>query len=202
MSGFCWRDVARESAISRVGSTEDHVDILWVAVKKWWEKEIFMGDTQRFPMTIEGERRLREELTQLKSVERPRIIAAIAEAREHGDLKENAEYHAAREQQSFVEGRINEIEAKLSQAQVIDISQIPNEGRVLFGVQVSILNVGSEEEKVYQIVGDDEADTKVGKISVNSPLARALIGKEVGEVVKVNTPNGVDEYEIQDVAHP
>ena len=161
-----------------------------------------MGDTQRFPMTIEGERRLREELAQLKSVERPRIIAAIAEAREHGDLKENAEYHAAREQQSFVEGRINEIEAKLSQAQVIDISQIPNEGRVLFGVQVSILNMSSEEEKVYQIVGDDEADTKEGKISVNSPLARALIGKEVGEVVKVHTPNGVDEYEIQNVAHP
>ncbi|MEJ2669417.1 MAG: transcription elongation factor GreA [Gammaproteobacteria bacterium] len=160
-----------------------------------------MSETQRFPMTVEGERKLRAELTQLKKVERPRIIAAIAEAREHGDLKENAEYHAAREQQSFAEGRIKEIEAKLSQAQVIDISQIPNTGKVLFGVCVSILNVISEEEKVYQIVGDDEADTKLGKISVSSPLARALIGKEVGEVVTVKTPGGLAEYEIQDVTH-
>lgn len=160
-----------------------------------------MSDTQRFPMTVEGERKLREELTHLKKVERPRIIAAIAEAREHGDLKENAEYHAAREQQSFAEGRIKEIEAKLSQAQVIDISQIPNEGKVLFGTWVTILNLDTDEEKIYQIVGDDESDMKQGKISVSSPIARGLIGKEVGDTVSIKTPGGVCEYEIQDVSH-
>jgi len=158
-----------------------------------------MSAQQRFPMTVEGEQKLREELSHLKKVERPRIIEAIAEAREHGDLKENAEYHAAREQQSFTEGRIKEIEAKLSQAQVIDISQIPNEGKVLFGTKVTIVNVESDDEKTYKIVGDDESDTKLGKISVNSPLARGLIGKEVGDVAKVQTPGGVDEYEILEV---
>jgi transcription elongation factor GreA len=152
-------------------------------------------------MTVEGERKLREELAHLKKVERPRIIAAIAEAREHGDLKENAEYHAAREQQSFAEGRIKEIEAKLSQAQVIDISQIPNQGKVLFGTRVTILNLDSDEEKIYQIVGDEESDMKMGKISVSSPIARGLIGKTVGDTVSIKTPGGIYEYEIQEVSH-
>jgi transcription elongation factor GreA len=131
----------------------------------------------KVPMTVAGEARLREELNQLKTVERPRIIQAIAEAREHGDLKENAEYHAAREQQSFAEGRIKEIEAKLSHAQVIDVSKMPETGKVIFGTTVTIINVETEEELTYQIVGDDEASVKDKKISVSSPIARALIGK-------------------------
>lgn len=152
-------------------------------------------------MTVAGEKALREELNHLKSVERPRIIQAIAEAREHGDLKENAEYHAAREQQGFVEGRIQEIESKLSYAHVIDVTQIENTGKVIFGVTVDIVNLDTEEKVTYQIVGDDEADIKSGKISVSSPIARALIGKENGDVVRVNVPNGVVEYEIDDVRH-
>lgn len=156
---------------------------------------------QRYPMTVQGEKKLREELNRLKTVERPRIIAAIAEARAHGDLKENAEYHAAREQQGFVEGRIQEIEAKLSSAQVIDISKMPNEGKVIFGALVKIINVDTDELKSYQIVGDDEADTKENKISVNSPLARALIGREVGDTVNVETPSGKREYEIDEVVY-
>ncbi|MCK9468961.1 MAG: transcription elongation factor GreA [Porticoccaceae bacterium] len=155
----------------------------------------------KIPMTVEGAERLREELDQLKRVERPRIVQAIAEAREHGDLKENAEYHAAREQQSFAEGRIQEIESKLSHAQIIDISKIPAGDKVLFGVTVSIVDVDSDETKVYKIVGDDEADIKVGKISYQSPIARGLIGKEVGEVVVINTPAGAVEYEIDEVRH-
>ncbi|MEY3017084.1 MAG: transcription elongation factor GreA, partial [Pseudomonadota bacterium] len=128
------------------------------------------------PMTVEGERLLREELNRLKTVDRPRIITAIAEAREHGDLKENAEYHAAREQQGFCEGRIQEIEGKLSDARVIDVTALPATGKVIFGVTVTLLNLDTDESKTYKIVGDDEADIKQNKISVSSPIARALIG--------------------------
>lgn len=156
---------------------------------------------QRIPMTVAGEKALREELHQLKKVDRPRIIADIAEAREHGDLKENAEYHAAREQQSFCEGRINEIEGKLSDAQVIDITTLPYQGKVLFGATVTIINVDTDEEKTYQIVGDDEAEPKENKISVNSPIARALIGKEEGDEVVVKAPGGDVIYEIDGCEH-
>ncbi|WP_369601284.1 transcription elongation factor GreA [Hahella sp. SMD15-11] len=155
----------------------------------------------KIPMTKAGEEALRQELHRLKTQERPRIIEAIAEAREHGDLKENAEYHAAREQQGFIEGRIKEIEAKLSMAQVIDVTQIENTGKVIFGVTVDIIDCETEEKKTFTIVGDDEADIKQGKISISSPVARALIGKEVGDVVTVHVPNGVIEYEIDDVRH-
>lgn len=153
------------------------------------------------PMTVEGERKLREELNQLKSVDRPKIIAAIAEAREHGDLKENAEYHAAREQQGFCEGRIQEIEGKLADCRVIDVTTIPATGKVIFGTTVTIINIDTDEQKTYKIVGDDEADIKSSKISVSSPIARALIGKEEGEVVTVKTPSGDVEYEIEEVQH-
>ncbi|MGV6807639.1 MAG: transcription elongation factor GreA [bacterium] len=156
---------------------------------------------QKIPMTLEGEARLREELEHLKKVERPRIVAAIAEAREHGDLKENAEYHAAREQQSFAEGRIQEIEGKLSHAQVIDIKTIPQSGRVIFGATVELINVDTDANVVYTIVGDDEADVKQNKISYQSPIARAMIGKEEGDVVVVRTPGGDTEYEIDSVKH-
>lgn len=155
----------------------------------------------KVPMTLQGEKRLREELTQLKTVERPRVIDAIATAREHGDLKENAEYHAAREQQGFIEGRIQEIEGKLSNAQVIDVTAIPHSGKVIFGVTVDIINLDTDGEVTYQIVGDDEADVKANKVSVNSPIARALVGKDEGEVVVVATPNGKVEYEIAEVRH-
>jgi transcription elongation factor GreA len=152
-------------------------------------------------MTVQGERALREELERLKKVERPRISQAIAEAREHGDLKENAEYHAAREQQSFAEGRIMDIEGKLSHAQVIDVSTIPPTGKVIFGVTVDLLNVETDETVTYRIVGDDEADAKQNLISVNSPIARALIGKEEGDTVLVRAPGGDVEYEIDEVRH-
>jgi transcription elongation factor GreA len=152
-------------------------------------------------MTVAGEARLREELNQLKGVERPRVISAIAEAREHGDLKENAEYHAAREQQGFIEGRIQEIEGKLSSAQVIDVTKMPKTGKVIFGVTVELLNLETDEEVRYRIVGEDEADIKAGKISVTSPIARALIGKQEGDVVNVRTPGGDVEYEISSVEH-
>lgn len=155
----------------------------------------------KIPMTVSGEARLRAELDNLKKVERPRTVAAIAEAREHGDLKENAEYHAAREQQSFTEGRIQEIEGKLSHAQVIDISKIPAGEKVIFGATVNIINIDTDEALSYQIVGDDEADVKTGKISYQSPIARALIGKVVGDEVVVKTPAGEVEYEIDDVQH-
>lgn len=155
----------------------------------------------RVPMTVQGERALREELERLKKVERPRISRAIAEAREHGDLKENAEYHAAREQQSFAEGRIMDIEGKLSHAQVIDVSTIPPTGKVIFGVTVDLLEVDSGEAVTYRIVGDDEADIQRHLISVNSPIARALIGKEEGETVLVRAPGGDIEYEIDAVRH-
>ncbi|GHC34706.1 transcription elongation factor GreA [Aidingimonas halophila] len=155
----------------------------------------------KVPMTVAGEARLREELEKLKSVERPRVINAIAEAREHGDLKENAEYHAAREQQGFIEGRIQEIEGKLSSAQVIDVTKLPKTGKVIFGVTVELINLDTEEEVSYRIVGEDEADIKAGMISVTSPIARALIGKEEGDVVAVKTPKGEVEYEIGSVEH-
>ncbi len=156
---------------------------------------------QKYPMTVEGEKALREELQQLKTVERPRVIQDIADAREHGDLKENAEYHAAREQQDFIEGRIQDIEGKLSNAQVIDIKSIPHSGKVLFGTTVTIINVETDEEVEYRIVGDDEADIKNNRISVSSPIARALIGKEEGDTVVVNIPSGTVEYEIDEVKH-
>ncbi|WP_286806542.1 MULTISPECIES: transcription elongation factor GreA [unclassified Marinimicrobium] len=155
----------------------------------------------KVPMTVEGAEALREELHDLKKVQRPRISQAIAEAREHGDLKENAEYHAAREQQSFCEGRIQEIEGKLANAQVIDVKTIPPSGKVIFGTTVTIINCETEQEVTYRIVGDDEADVKANKISVNSPIARALIGKEEGDVVEVKTPGGEVEYEIDKVEH-
>lgn len=155
----------------------------------------------RVPMTVAGEARLREELNRLKSEDRPRVIAAIAEAREHGDLKENAEYHAAREQQSFIEGRIQEIEGKLSAAQVIDVTTIQNTGKVIFGTTVHLLNVETDEEVTYKIVGEDEADIKEGKISIGSPIARALVGREEGDVATVQLPSGTAEYEIEQVEH-
>ncbi|WP_221801155.1 transcription elongation factor GreA [Oceanobacter mangrovi] len=156
---------------------------------------------QKFPMTVEGEKALRDELQRLKTVDRPTVIAAIAEAREHGDLKENAEYHAAREQQGFIEGRIQDIEGKLSNCQVIDISTIPHTGKVLFGTTVSIINVDTDEAVEYKIVGEDEADIKNNRISISSPIARALIGKEEGDVVVVKVPSGTVEYEIDEVKH-
>ncbi|MBL1378261.1 transcription elongation factor GreA [Zobellella iuensis] len=153
------------------------------------------------PMTIRGAQRLREELDYLKSVRRPQIIEAIADAREHGDLKENAEYHAAREQQGFCEGRIQEIEAKLSNAQIIDITKLPNSGKVIFGATVTLFKVDDEKEITYRVVGDDESDIKANLISVNSPIARALIGKEEDDVAIVKTPSGDVEYEILKVEY-
>lgn len=155
----------------------------------------------KVPMTVEGAEALREELERLKKVDRPRIVQAIAEAREHGDLKENAEYHAAREQQGFCEGRIQEIEGKLASAQVIDISQLPPGDKVIFGTTVTILNLDTDETVTYKIVGDDEANVKINKISVNSPIARGLIGKEVGDVAVIRTPGGDVEYEIDEVKY-
>lgn len=155
----------------------------------------------KVPMTIAGEARLREELDRLKSVERPRIIQAIAEARAHGDLKENAEYHAAREQQGFTEGRIQEIEGKLANAQVIDVTKLPVTGRVVFGVTVVLLKLETDESITYRIVGEDEADVKNNLLSFTSPLARALIGKEEGDIAVVNAPGGEVEYEIVAVRH-
>ena len=154
-----------------------------------------------FPMTVEGEKRLREEVHKLKTLDRHEITKKIAEAREHGDLKENAEYHAAKEQQSFIEGRIAEINAKLSKAQVIDITTIPNHGKVIFGTTVNLLNLDNGQEVSYQIVGEDEADLHANKISINSPVARALISKNEGDTVVVQTPSGAVNYEIDKVEH-
>lgn len=156
---------------------------------------------QRYPMTPQGHAALEEELKQLKTVDRPRITTAIAEAREHGDLKENAEYHAAREQQGFCEARIRDIEAKLGGAEVIDPLKLPQDGRVVFGVTVVIENLDTEEQKRYKIVGDDEADFKANKISINSPIARGLIGKSEGDEAKIQTPSGEVEYEIVEVLY-
>lgn len=156
---------------------------------------------QRFPMTQEGADALQEELQRLKSSDRHRISKAIAEAREHGDLKENAEYHAAREEQGFIEGRIADIEGKLAAAQIINVRDIPYTGKVVFGSTVTIINTDTDETKVYRIVGDDEADIKRGRISVGSPIARGLIGKMEGDVVAIDTPGGTVEYEIDKVEH-
>ena len=152
-------------------------------------------------MTVRGEQVLREELDRLKKVERPRITQAIAEAREHGDLKENAEYHAAREQQSFAEGRIKELEHKLSHAQIIDVTTIPVTGKVVFGATVTLIDVEDDRTVAYRIVGEDEADAKANRISVNSPIARALVGKAEGDEVTVNAPGGDVIYEIKAVEH-
>ena len=154
---------------------------------------------KKFPMTVSGEASLREELDRLKRIDRPKITEAIAEARAHGDLKENAEYHAAREQQSFNEGRIMEIEGKLGNAQVIDVTTMPQTGKVIFGTTIDLLNLETDETVTYRIVGEDEADVKVNLISVGSPIARALIGKEEGDVVVVKAPGGDIEYEIDKV---
>lgn len=152
-------------------------------------------------MTVSGERKLREELQRLKTVVRPSISAAIAEAREHGDLRENAEYHAAREQQSFCEGRITEIERKLAEAEVIDVTRIQHSGKVIFGSTVTLFNLNTEESVTYRIVGEDEADVASGKISVVSPIARALMGKSEGDEIVVEAPAGSIEYEIDTVRH-
>lgn len=155
----------------------------------------------KIPLTVQGAEKLKEELQRLKTEDRPRVVAAIAEAREHGDLKENAEYHAAREQQGFIEGRIKDIEAKLSHAQIIDVTKLNHEGKVVFGTTVVLEEIESGDEVKYQIVGDDEADIKAGKISVSSPIARALIGKEEGDVAVVQAPGGEREYEVVEVQY-
>ncbi|HEC74358.1 MAG TPA: transcription elongation factor GreA [Methylophaga aminisulfidivorans] len=153
------------------------------------------------PITIHGADALQDELKHLKSVARPEVVAAISEARAHGDLKENAEYHAAKEQQSFIEGRIQELEGVLSNAQIIDPATLTKDGRVVFGVTVKLLNIDTDEEVKYQIVGDYESDIKLNRISVSSPIARALIGKEVDDVATVQAPGGNIEYEIIDVSY-
>ena len=153
------------------------------------------------PMTAKGVERLRAQLSQLKSVDRPRIIEAIAEARAHGDLSENAEYHAAREQQSFAEGRINTIESALAEAQIIDVTTLDARGKVVFGATVKLLNLDNEAEVSYQIVGEEEADIEQSLISITSPIARALIGREEGDVVGVDAPGGVKEYELLEITY-
>ena len=155
----------------------------------------------KVPLTLRGAQMLREELTNLKSVERPNVIQAIAQARAHGDLKENAEYHAAREQQGFIEGRIKEIEGKLSHAQIIDVTSFGATGKVIFGATVDICDEDDGTELTYQIVGEDEADIAAGMISVGSPIARALIGKEVGDVAVVNAPGGEKSFEVVEVRY-
>jgi len=155
----------------------------------------------KVPLTLAGAESLRKELEELKTVARPRVVEAIAEARAHGDLKENAEYHAAKEQQSFIEGRINDIDGKLSNAEIIDVTKLNAGGKVVFGATVGLCNEETGEEVTYQIVGVDEADIKVNKISVSSPIARALIGKEVDDIATVQAPGGVKEYEILSIQY-
>ena len=155
----------------------------------------------KVPITVRGAEKLKSELQKLKSEDRPRVIEAIAEARAHGDLKENAEYHAAREQQGFIEGRIQEIEAKLSTAQIIDIAALNAGGKVVFGATVDVLDLASDEEHTYQIVGEDEADIREGLISVSSPIARALIGKSEGDEVNFEVPGGEREFEVIEVRY-
>ena len=155
----------------------------------------------KVPLTARGAEKLREELERLKRIERPRVIAAIAEARAHGDLKENAEYHAAREQQGFIEGRIKDLEGKLSHAQIIDVTKVAQDGRVVFGATVLVLEVDKDEELTFQIVGEDEADLKQGMISITSPIARALIGKREGDAALVDAPGGKRELEIIEVKY-
>ena len=153
------------------------------------------------PITAQGAQKLHDELHELKTVKRPQIIQAIAEARAHGDLKENAEYHAAREQQSFIEGRIVEIDSKLANAEIIDVTKINAGGKIVFGATVDLMNVDTEEEVTYQIVGEDEADIKANLISISSPIARALIGKKEGDIAVVNAPSGKKEYEVLDIKY-
>jgi len=153
------------------------------------------------PLTAIGARRLREQLEHIKTVERPKIIEAIAEARAHGDLSENAEYHAAREQQSFIEGRIAALETVLAEAQIIDVRAIDAGDKVVFGATVTLLHMETEKKTIYQIVGEEEADLDRGLISINSPIARALIGREVGDVAEVKAPGGITEYEILQVEY-
>jgi transcription elongation factor GreA len=155
----------------------------------------------KIPLTVAGAEKLRGELHDLKTVQRPAVIQAIAEARAHGDLSENAEYHAAKERQSFIEGRIAELEAKLSNAQIINPALLDADGRCVFGATVDLEDMGSGEVVTYQIVGDDEADLKLGKVSISSPVARALIGKSSGDVAEVHAPGGVREFEILDVRY-
>lgn len=155
----------------------------------------------KVPLTVFGAEQLKAELQRLKSIERPSVIAAIAEARSHGDLSENAEYDAAKERQGFVEGRIADLEGKLSNAQIIDPTLLDAEDRVVFGATVHLMDLATDETVRYQIVGDDEANIKLGKVSVNSPIARALIGKELGDVAEVQAPGGIREYEILDVQY-
>lgn len=155
----------------------------------------------KVPMTVQGAERLRLELHELKTVKRPRVIQAIAEARAHGDLRENAEYHAAKEQQSFIEGRISELEEKLGNAEIIDVLRLNAGGKIVFGATVDLIDEASGEEATYQIVGNDEADIKEGRISLSSPIARALIGKEEGDVATVHAPGGVKKYEIAAVRY-
>ena len=157
--------------------------------------------TKKVPMTVEGAKRLKAELHRLKTVDRPAVIAAIAEARSHGDLSENAEYDAAKERQSFIEGRIAEVEGKLANAQVIDPKLLDADGRCVFGSTVDLQEQANGDKVTYQIVGDDEADIKQGKISISSPIARALIGKYAGDVAEVQAPGGVREYEVVDVQY-
>lgn len=161
----------------------------------------YNSNMNKVPMTINGANKLREELERLKNLERPRLSKAIGEARAHGDLKENAEYHAAKELQGLTEARIRDIEAKLSNALVIDVTKIPNRGVVVFGTTVHAINLDSDQEVVYQLVGDDEADYKVNKISINSPIARAFIGKQVGDIVEAKTPAGITNFEISEVEY-
>ncbi|HET7175196.1 MAG TPA: transcription elongation factor GreA [Gammaproteobacteria bacterium] len=155
----------------------------------------------KVPLTVQGAERLREELKRLKGVDRPKVIQAIAEARAHGDLKENAEYHAAREQQGFIEGRIQDIEGKLGNAEIIDVTKVNGGGKVIFGSTVLLADEDSGNEVTYQIVGEDEADIKAGRISVNSPIARGLIGKLEGDVVTIRTPAGEKQFEIVSVKY-
>ncbi len=155
----------------------------------------------KFPITINGAELLRAELQRLKTVDRPNVIAAIAEARSHGDLSENAEYDAAKERQGFIEGRIKEVEGKLGNAQIIDPKLLDADGRVVFGATVELEDIEGDKTVTYQIVGDDEADIKAGKVSINSPVARALIGKYAGDIAEVHTPGGVREYEVLDVKY-
>ena len=155
----------------------------------------------KIPLTVRGAELMRAELHQLRTVERPKVIASIQEARTHGDLSENAEYDAAKERQSFIEGRIVELEGKLANAQIIDPAHVDADGRCVFGATVELAEVGSGEPVTYQIVGDDEADIKSGKISISSPIARALIGKYSGDVAEVKAPGGIKEYEILDVKY-
>ncbi|HKQ26102.1 MAG TPA: transcription elongation factor GreA [Burkholderiales bacterium] len=155
----------------------------------------------KIPLTVKGAELMRSELHQLKTIERPKVIASIQEARTHGDLSENAEYDAAKERQSFIEGRIVELEGKLANAQIIEPAHVDADGRCVFGATVDLQEVGSDESVTYQIVGDDEADIKSGKISISSPIARALIGKYSGDVAEVKAPGGIKEYEILDVKY-